>query len=394
MISPEGVKAKALKLWDAHKPHRAHLEGGLLFPWEIPLPAPTARELADEFPRLRMEVRVLEAGGKAASGGYSIAYERINHRKLGEQSLPRKVIVPTLDDFLRLTGKRRQYDRFISLADSILTERPELKLFLCQNPSAVLDNADDWERLLAVCRYFQNNPKPGLYTRQLDIAGVDTKFIETRRAVISELLQAILPIMPETSSVRGLSDHGFERRYGLAFEFPLIRFRLLDPSTSLSGLSDLSVPLPDFQRMSMPARRVFVTENKMNGLSFPSCKDALVIFGLGYGVGSLAEVPWLQQADLFYWGDIDTHGFAILDKLRASFPNAKSFLMDERTLILHKGLWGSETEGQRFTKELKHLTTEESNLFESLRAGRLGANIRLEQERIGFGHIQNEVAKI
>lgn len=394
MISPEDLRAKAQKLWDSHKIHRAHLENGSLFPWEIAVPRPTARELADEFPRLRAEVRRLEAGGKAAAGGgYSIEYAQINHRRLGEQSLPRKVVVTSLEDFLHLTGKRRQYDRFVSLAGTILAERPGLKDFLCRKPSTVLDNADDWERLLSVCRYFQKNPKPALYTRQLDIAGVDTKFIETRRAVIAELLGTLLPETPETAGARGLSDHGFERRFGLSFESPLIRFRLLDPAVSFSGLTDLSAPLTEFRRLTMPARRVFVTENKMNGLSFPPCRDALVIFGLGYGVGSLADVPWLHQAELFYWGDIDTHGLAILDQLRAAFPDARSFLMDERTLMLHKEMWGREATGERFSKDLKRLTPEENNLFQALRDDRLGPQIRLEQERIAFRLVQAEVSK-
>ena len=33
--------------------------------------------------------------------------------------------------------------------------------------------------------------------------------------------------------------------------------------------------------------------------------------------------------------DIDTHGFAILDPLRANFPQAQSFLMDRDTLPAH-----------------------------------------------------------
>ncbi len=36
----------------------------------------------------------------------------------------------------------------------------------------------------------------------------------------------------------------------------------------------------------------------------------------------LAEASWLKERDLFYWGDIDTHGFAILDQLRGHFPHA------------------------------------------------------------------------
>lgn len=392
MISPEDIRSKALKLWETHRIQRAHLEGLSLFPWEIGIPKPTARELAEEFPRLRAAIQKLEDGVRPKNGpGYSIEYVRINHRRLGGQSLPCKAVVATLDDFLHLTGKRRQHEKFASLTRLILAERPELKPILCRRPAIVLDYADDWPRLLSVCRYFQDNPRPDLYVRQLDIPGVDTKFIEARRAIIADLLSAVLPTDAMVETGRSLSDHGFEERFGLKFEPPLIRFRMLDGN--LVGATDFSVPLPELRELSVRPKRVFITENKMNGLSFPECREALVIFGLGYRASSLADVPWLRESEVFYWGDIDTHGFAILSQMREFFPKMRSFLMDEETLLAHKHLWGREEAGQRFTKDLSRLTAEETALFEGLRANRWGENVRLEQERIAFGRVLEAVKR-
>ncbi|MCU1337334.1 MAG: conserved hypothetical cytosolic protein, partial [Bryobacterales bacterium] len=53
------------------------------------------------------------------------------------------------------------------------------------------------------------------------------------------------------------------------------------------------------------------------------------------GLERLSEVRWLRQPALHYWGDIDTYGFHILDRLRSTFPNAWSFLMDRETLLEH-----------------------------------------------------------
>lgn len=392
MISPEEIRSRALKLWETQRIQRAHLEDLSLFPWEINIPKPTARELADGFPDLRAAVKHLEKDSKAVvGGGYSIEYAQINHRRLGIQSLPRKIVVAGLDDFLRLTGLRRQHEKFTELSSSILAERPELKDVLRRRPFLVLDHASDWTRLLAVCRYFKDNPRPGLYVRQLDIPGVDTKFIETRRAIIAELLSTVLPQEAVIETTRNLANHGFEERFGLKVEPALIRFRMLD--ATLAGASDISVPLLELPGLPVRPKLVFITENKMNGLSFPECRNALVIFGLGYGAGSLADVPWLREAKIHYWGDIDTHGFAILDQFRMTFPEAKSFMMDERTLMLHKELWGREAASQRFDKDLKRLTPEENSLFQSLRENRLGSHIRLEQERIAYGHVRQELAK-
>ena len=36
----------------------------------------------------------------------------------------------------------------------------------------------------------------------------------------------------------------------------------------------------------------------------------------------MGAARWLADCDLHYWGDLDTHGFAMLDRLRSMFPSA------------------------------------------------------------------------
>ena len=56
----------------------------------------------------------------------------------------------------------------------------------------------------------------------------------------------------------------------------------------------------------------------------------MAIFGAGYGFETLGRTHWLAHCCLHYWGDIDTHGFAILDALRSRFGNVESLLMDRK----------------------------------------------------------------
>ncbi|BFO23151.1 hypothetical protein SHKM778_95390 (plasmid) [Streptomyces sp. KM77-8] len=53
--------------------------------------------------------------------------------------------------------------------------------------------------------------------------------------------------------------------------------------------------------------------------------------GSGYAASLLRHLPWLADIDLWYWGDIDTHGFAILSRVRGHFPHTRSLLMDRHT---------------------------------------------------------------
>ncbi len=157
-------------------------------------------------------------------------------------------------------------------------------------------------------------------------------------------------------------------------------------------MSDLTIPAVDFARLDIPVKLAFITENEINGLAFPEMPDSIVVFGLGYGLDRLAEATWLGAKTLYYWGDIDTHGFAILDRLRAFFPYAQSFLMDRTTLMAHRELWGRERD--RYERPLSRLTIPEQVLFEELKDGLLGDRVRLEQERISFGWLKQALGEI
>jgi hypothetical protein len=90
------------------------------------------------------------------------------------------------------------------------------------------------------------------------------------------------------------------------------------------------------------AAQVFITENETNFLAFPDVPNSVVIFGAGYGWDALAAAHWLRRCTLFCWGDIDTHGFAILDQLRGRFEHVESLLMNRATLLAHEAVWGAE----------------------------------------------------
>jgi hypothetical protein len=111
-----------------------------------------------------------------------------------------------------------------------------------------------------------------------------------------------------------------------------------------------------------------------------------VIFGAGYGFEMLDPARWLLNCRILYWGDIDTHGFAILDQLRARFTHVESFLMNRATLLAFESQWGEEE--QQTLKELNRLNNEEQALYDDLRDNKIRKNLRLEQERIGFSWVE------
>ncbi len=389
MITPAEIREKALKIWQTGRFLAAYLTEEELFPLEVPFRKVTGREALESFAGMREWLARLRDGSKERLGyGYDLELTPVNHRQLGLQLLPSRIRFDTPLDFLRFIGKQQEFERFLFLTTQTLEEQPALKEWLEQKPLKVMENRDNWTQILAVCRFLKNNPIPRRYIREMDIPGVDSKFIEQNRSIMRELLDIVLPADAIQAEATTLAGHRFERRFGFKYDEPQIRFRLLDDDLARPwGVTDLSVPLSQFRRLALPCERVIVTENKINGLSFPPLQRSIVVFGLGYGVSALSEAEWLGDREIHYWGDIDTHGFAILSQLRSYFPQAGSILMDHETLREFRHLWGREPDDKRCTAELPNLREPERQLYFDLKNNVLGDNIRLEQERIAFVYL-------
>jgi len=384
---PGGIHAWLLRRWNAGDILSPRVTGDDPFPLELRLRRPKAVDVTERFGAVMDWVRALQAGGRSALGyGYDLHFETRRSRVQGEHRIPVAAVIPTEADALRLLRRGADADRFQHLADATLARFPELRAWIARRPLQLLEHADAWPRMIKVLDWFQRHPRPGLYLRQLEIPAVDSKFIEQRRGLLTELLDEILPV--EAIEPQATGTGAFARRYGLRTDRRLIRFRILDPGLYLGGLSDLSVLPEEFARLALPAERVFVTENRINGLAFPDCSRSIVIFGLGYGLDTLGDAEWLHGLDLYYWGDIDTHGFGILNRFRATFPQARSMLMDRATLLDHHELWGQEDADKRYRGEPTRLTANERALFEDLAHDRLGERVRLEQERVSFGALR------
>jgi hypothetical protein len=54
--------------------------------------------------------------------------------------------------------------------------------------------ADDWDRLLATVTWVEQRQVPGMYLRQVDAPGVDTKFIERHKDALTAPRHAARPL--------------------------------------------------------------------------------------------------------------------------------------------------------------------------------------------------------
>jgi hypothetical protein len=373
------LKAQVQRLWDRGELLRDAVNGDARFPLRLTLKTPSSSDITERFEEVRNWAREL-----SDTKFLRIEWQEVRHRVQGIQRLPATCWIDTIDDALGWIGKHRDRDRFAEILEITRPRQPVLLAWLAKRPMQSVALAEAWPQLLDVIDWLAMHPRPAIHLRQVDLPGIHSKFIEAHRGVLTELLDLILPGNAIDSSRNGVSQ--FAGRYGFLEKPARIRFRLLDPATSLLphvDSPDITLDADSFMRLQLPIRRVFITENETNFLAFPRVAQSMVIFGAGYGWDALARCRWLDNCLIQYWGDIDTHGFAILDQLRGHFSHVESLLMDRATLDAHAAFWGNEE--RPFAANLSRLTAEEHALYSDLRDNRIGYKLRLEQEHVGFG---------
>ncbi|MEO7851311.1 MAG: DUF3322 domain-containing protein [Rubrivivax sp.] len=385
---PKELKAQLLRLWDRGELLRDAVTGQPRFPLRLALKVPGSSDISDRFEAVRAWASEL-----SATPGLRLEWQEIRHRVQGSQRLPVSAWIDNIDTALVWLGKRREWQRFGQLLAHTREACPALLPWLQKRPHQALALAEDWHSLLAVVAWLIDHPRPGIYLRQVDLPGVHTKFIEAHRATLAELLDLALPAEAVDATRSGLDQ--FAARYGFVDKPTRIRLRVLDPHIALApGLEcpDVTLDADSFARLRLAVRRIFITENETNFLAFPRVQGAIVIFGAGYGWEALSRSRWLDDCTVHYWGDIDTHGFAILHRLRGHFAHVESFLMDRATLDWHSAVWG--VEHKPLLVDLPRLTPNERALYDDLRDNRIRRGLRLEQEQVGFGWVAQQLAAL
>ena len=404
---PAEVRAWLDKKWQSGALLAEFAAGRDWEPLGVPLRGPAAGEIAE---RLGEVQEWAAEWGRAERGPLRVEYKKVGGRQVGANMIPCRAWIDGYDRAWELLGVRAEVRRFSSLAEATAGSCPRLVPWLTRRPMQLLRLADRWDKLLATVRWIDERQSPGMYLRQVDVPGVDTKFIEHHRGVLAELLDLQLdPDRIDAGSADFACRYRFRRRPGY------VRFRSkggpggwpggsggMDspwsrgvpggrpPGPARCGFSELSVRADELGAPPPGTSRTYVVENEITYLAFPLPGDAIVIFGGGYAVSALEPLGWLTDLDLVYWGDIDTHGFAILNRLRHRFGHARSMLMDRATLLAHRGQW--VTEPRPTAASLNLLDTDEAELYRDLVDGTLGPSVRLEQERIRFAAIEQALA--
>lgn len=352
---------------------------GNTWPIEIGLGVPTENQAIKQLDSVRTWVATWQSWRSAGT----LVWDDRRWRILGTQRVAAKLALSGPGEVAKWIGEADRWERARARYADLVGRWPGLSGKLARHFDLLADYGDvDYRRLVDLLAWLEANPKSGMYPRQLPVVGLDSKWIEGRRAIVAEMVDAILGNSPD--------DGDFYRRCGLQAPPYMIRLRILDSElrARVGGLVDIAAPWDQLAKLDVPAEYVFIVENLQTGLSFGQLTGSVVIMQLGYGVDVLGRLPWVVGAQCIYWGDLDTHGFAILHRARTHLPGLESVLMDRQTLHRHRDLWVEE-KSQHGADSLPHLSESEAAVYQSIKRNDWGRNVRLEQERIAWSYAWN-----
>lgn len=231
------------------------------------------------------------------------------------------------------------------------------------------DTSDrEFEAVLNTLSWLLRHPNAGLFPRALPVEGVDSKWLERRRAALARLWNTV--------TGENVSAADFLEHVGLLRLPQFVSVRNASSWVKEETAENVVKLTPEALAQTAPEGPfVLIIENEQTALSL-DLGNVPIFFGLGYGVTLLASLPWMKEKRILYFGDLDTHGLAILAECRRLFPQTESVLTDLATFERFRAL--AVPEPKQAALPTDRLTTEERDLGERL----LAEGLRLEQERI------------
>jgi hypothetical protein len=353
-------------------------------PWlqEFSLGVPTEHQADGRLEDVRRWI----AEWRSWTGPGTVTWVERRWRLIGTQNVPERLVFSTPEELADFVDEHARWQRMLRVSQDLVSNWPSLKRGIARWASLLADCVDhDLVRLISMLRWIESHPESRLYVRQLPIPGMDTKWIEQRTGMIAALLHDIRVDRDGTK--------GFYEACGLRPLPQYVRVRILDPALRemAGGLGDITGTIDQIGSWNIFPDAVLIVENVQTGLAFDDMPGTVVIMGLGYSVDLLQKLPWVHSARCYYWGDLDTHGFAILNRARGYIAQLNSILMDQGTLLAHRDLWVEERQPAA-ADVLPLLTPTEEAVYTGLKQNVWGNHVRLEQERISWDFAQTALA--
>jgi len=239
-------------------------------------------------------------------------------------------------------------------------------------------NGDQQNNIIQCCQLamqLEQGIAMQLPLRALSIEGIDSKFLENQRALLTQLLNIRF-----NGALQGKTLEDFLGATETGEHWLLVK-PLAD---DLLPFELLRLRASELSKIKLPVKNLLIVENEQCHHLLPKLENTIAILGGGLNLSWLKNSNF-NDKNIFYWGDIDTWGLKMLAIARQHQPHLKPILMDADTYNKHQQFSVPEPTNAGLGCP-KELTQKEKGLYRILLKSDNG---RLEQERLSPKVIQS-----
>lgn len=366
---------------------KAIIKGQEFFPFIIPC---NKKESGDFLEDIDAYSSLMKKSKNSIGFGYRIISNKDENKDTKAATKINKIIIETEVDFLTLIDKLDEGNTF---KDTVIKFRNHfdsniIDEYLINNRKSLFNYSSDYiDNFIIIAKFLVENPTSMLYPRELPTV-VDTKFLEKNISSFITFIKYFRDVDAQVDKWQQL---------GLVNPAATVSLRYASDLTINSKDLSFNTPIINIEPNSLKTvkgkfSRIFILENKTTFYTFPLQADDCAIYCGGFAILMLKGIEFFKTSNLYYFGDLDEHGFAILSKFRALYSNVKSFCMDYKTIQDYKDYL---IKGEVYPGDLELLTNDEAYALSYLKNYTIkDTSSRIEQEKLSSNYILNRLSEL
>lgn len=377
MKSPKDLSTKLARQWRIPDIREQRLLTKDGWPVRLSIGRPPPREISENLDQVRSHLKRWRdvTVGKVTWG--SIVYRSTSEAV--EVPLAWELSKPS--EWIDATGSKEIKDEFQRLGKVVGAVDPMFHSLLVRQRNLVLERpTDEVIKASELALLLEPECAGGAPLRALSYGGIDSKFFERNRALLTNLLDVRFGGVVGESGLESFLGAFHENDHwllvadldGTALPFKQIRVRdseLFDASLSVGN--------------------VLVVENERCLHHLPQLPNTVAILGAGLNLSWL-QASWLSEKQIAYWGDIDTWGLTMLARARRLRPSLVALLMTEMVYDRYSPKSSVPEPKTAGINPPTDLTEDEKHLYLRLLSEEKG---RLEQEFIPKEEVINSLVE-
>ncbi len=316
MKSPDQLAELLTRQWHSADKREHRLLDPQAWPISLPIGRPPPTLFAQQTAQVREHIERWRTVTVGEVQWQSIAYRSA----AAPVSLPQQWQLRSLEEWAQASGdaqvqlelQRLRY--FLSRVDA------RFHSLLIRQRSLWRDRNDE-EVMQAAALALELEPgvAAGRPLRSLALAGIDSKFMERHRNLVTALLDIRFDGQASQLGLSSFLDAADEGDHWLLVA-PL--------SPGLLAFVQQRVRARELRDTPLPAKRILLIENDRCLHLLPTLPDTIAVLGSGLDLAWLCA-DWLRERELGYWGDMDTWGLRMLARARELQPRLTPLLMDQ-----------------------------------------------------------------